>query len=48
MSYVFAIGSIVCFYYGIDALNQHYKRQVVPTNVATIIYTILLLVYMNI
>lgn len=48
MNYVFAIGSIVCFYYGIDALNQHYKRQVIPTNLSTFIYTIVVLIYMNI
>ncbi len=48
MNYIFAIASIVCFYYAIDTLNAHYKRQVVPTNITTIIYAILLLVYMNI
>lgn len=48
MNYVFAMASIVCFYYGIDALNQHYKTEVVPTNLSTIIYAIMLFVWMNI
>jgi hypothetical protein len=42
MSLVFAIASVVCFYYACDALNQYYKREVVPTNVATFIYIMLL------
>lgn len=47
MSYVFAIGSIVCLYYGIVTLNQHYKYQVIPPILSTISYALSLFVIMN-